>query len=341
MGELNFETYTKGKPHLVILGAGASVATIPNGDANSKKISVMDGFIDNLGMRDVLKEINLKTKSDNLEDIFSELPENMKNNEILEILENRIFDYFVEFKIPVEVTIYDFLILSLREKDIIATFNWDPLLMQAYLRVQQITKKLPRLLFLHGNVSTGYCKKDNVMGLLGNLCRSCLNPLKKQKLLYPIKNKDYHSDPFIEKSWKYTQLVLSEAFLLTIFGYSAPKTDVNAIGLLKQAWGTSEKRSIEEIEIIDVKNEDDLIDTWDEFIHSHHYKTMNSFFDSNIAKFPRRSCEAEFDRLFNCKFFDGTDDLKKINTFDELKSFYEPILKDEEFEKDMYTNFWL
>ncbi|MHA1748548.1 MAG: hypothetical protein ACTSXN_02865 [Promethearchaeota archaeon] len=28
-------------------------------------------------------------------------------------------------------TIYDYLILSLRKKDVIATFNWDPLLVQA------------------------------------------------------------------------------------------------------------------------------------------------------------------------------------------------------------------
>ena len=39
-----FEHIMKNRPHVVILGAGASVATIPNGDANGKKISVMNDF---------------------------------------------------------------------------------------------------------------------------------------------------------------------------------------------------------------------------------------------------------------------------------------------------------
>ena len=61
------------RPHVVILGAGASVATIPHGDKYGRKISVMDGFIDNLGIRGDLSGIEFK--SDNLEDVYSELSE--------------------------------------------------------------------------------------------------------------------------------------------------------------------------------------------------------------------------------------------------------------------------
>jgi hypothetical protein len=34
-------------------------------------------------------------------------------------------------EIPDHVTLYDELLLTLRSKDLIATFNWDPLLLQA------------------------------------------------------------------------------------------------------------------------------------------------------------------------------------------------------------------
>ena len=42
----NFEFYMKSRPHVVILGAGASCAAIPNGDKYGRKISAMSGFID-------------------------------------------------------------------------------------------------------------------------------------------------------------------------------------------------------------------------------------------------------------------------------------------------------
>ena len=44
-----YEYYMKNRPHVVILGAGASCAAIPNGDKNGKRISAMSGFIDKLG----------------------------------------------------------------------------------------------------------------------------------------------------------------------------------------------------------------------------------------------------------------------------------------------------
>jgi hypothetical protein len=41
-------------------------------------------------------------------------------------------------KLPEEATIYDYLVLSLRSPDIIATFNWDPFLYQAFERNRHI-----------------------------------------------------------------------------------------------------------------------------------------------------------------------------------------------------------
>lgn len=337
----DFEQIMKSRPHLVILGAGASIAAIPNGDANGKKTSVMAGFIDRLGMSDLISNVNIATKSDNLENIYSELYERTDCKDVLDALESRVYDYFLEFEIPPKPTVYDFLILSLREKDVIATFNWDPLLLQAYQRVSNITEKLPKLLFLHGNVYVGLCHEHKRGGIVGGLCPLCGKQFEKTKLLFPVKNKNYNDDPFIKDNWNAIQQYMKTAFLVTIFGYSAPKTDAAAIDLLENSWGTTKDRNLEEIEIIDIRSEDELYETWDKFIHTHHYKVYKSFFDSNIARFPRRSCEAEFDRLFNCRFLDGEGGVKSEMSFGEIESFFERILFDESLGKKMLTNFWL
>ncbi len=307
-----YEILMKKRPHVIILGAGASIAAIPNGDANGRRTSVMNGFIDNLGMRDLLNSIQLNTNSENLEDIYSELSERDECKDVLRILEERIYNYFSGLELPNEATIYDMLLLSLREKDVVATFNWDPLLLQAYQRANRFTSRLPKLLFLHGNVLVGLCKEHKRGGVIGNLCPVCCQEFKPVKLLYPIKKKDYESDIFIRDNWKAISFYMKKAYILTVFGYSAPKTDEAAISLLKEAWGDVNNRSFEEVEIIDIRPKDELYDSWNQFIHTHHYEVFESFFDSVIAKFPRRSCDATFDRLMNAKFLDGTNVLAPL-----------------------------
>lgn len=56
--------------------------------------------------------------------------------------------------------------------------------------------------------------------------------------------------------------------MVTIFGYSAPKSDIEAVGMLKSAWGDPTERALEEIEIIDLRPEDELYSSWEEFIHT-------------------------------------------------------------------------
>ena len=53
--------HLKQRPHLVILGAGATIATIPAGDKYGRKSSVMDNFISELQLNDLFKNIQLKT----------------------------------------------------------------------------------------------------------------------------------------------------------------------------------------------------------------------------------------------------------------------------------------
>lgn len=78
MREINiqeYEYYMKNRPHVVILGVGASCAAIPSGDKYGRKISAMSGFIDKLGLKEIISKISIHTDSDNLEDIYMELDE--------------------------------------------------------------------------------------------------------------------------------------------------------------------------------------------------------------------------------------------------------------------------
>ncbi|HAR1433718.1 TPA: hypothetical protein IZ384_002901 [Enterococcus faecium] len=70
---------------------------------------------------------------------------------------------------------------------------------------------------------------------------------------------------------------LEVAYMVTIFGYSAPKSDVEAITMLKKAWGAVKDRNLEEIEIVDLRDENEVIQSWDDFIHTHHYSYHSNF----------------------------------------------------------------
>lgn len=331
----DFEKVCKKKPHVVLLGAGASVATIPNGDKNAKKISAMKGFIDKLGMKSVISNINLQTSSDNLEDIYMEMYER-GDCELQRIqLEDAIEKYFCEFELPDEPTIYDYLLLSLTKKDLVATFNWDPLLVEAFTRCTRITTNLPKMAFLHGNIAIATCEKDMVLGKPYDTCFRCGKMLKRVPLLYPIREKNYEFDPYISTSWQQLEQYLRSAYRLTIFGYSAPKSDQSAIDMLKKAWGAVADRNLEEIEIIDIRPEEDVVKSWEDFIHTHHYSVFDNFFDSALGKFPRRTCELLFDNTQMNRWMRGGNGFKTGMSFDELKVYLKDLLEDENLGKEI------
>ncbi|MGC5814321.1 hypothetical protein [Clostridium perfringens] len=336
-----YERLMKKRPHVVILGAGASVATIPNGDKNGKKISVMNGFIEKLGMTDILANANLRTTSENLEDIYSELDERLDCIEIKKELENKIEKYFLNYELPDSPTIYDFLLLSLTNKDLVATFNWDPLLLEAYQRVSRITNNLPNLAFLHGNVAVGVCEKHKIGGYIYGMCHICNQKFSKVPLLYPVKQKDYNNNLFIRDSWNALKNYLKRAYMVTIFGYSAPKSDESAIEMLKEAWGMVKDRNLEEIEIIDIREEEELVKSWEDFIHTHHYSVHKDFFESSLGKFPRRTCESLFDRTQKCYWLDSEKGFKKDMNFNELKEYLNELLEDEKNNNGILKNPYL
>lgn len=182
------------RAHTVILGAGATIASIPQGDKNGKESSVMDGLIEKLNLSSLLQGVSIQAESKNLEDIYSELSTKPEYKDVVQQLENHIYDYFSSLELPDLPTIYDFLLLSLTENDLVATFNWDPLLIQAYVRCHKITNNLPHVLCLHGNVAVGYCEEHVELGVIGAMCPVCGEFYHPVNLLYPIANKNYSSN---------------------------------------------------------------------------------------------------------------------------------------------------
>lgn len=292
-----------GRPHVVVLGAGSSRATCLNGDKNGRVLPLMRGFSEVVGLKVLLEQWGMDPEK-NFEEIFSVLFEKCEAEKI-ERIQNIVEEYFAQLELPDYPTIYDHLVLSLRGKDLIASFNWDPLLMQAYLRNGRVGLQLPRLAFLHGNIRVGYCEKDRVAGLMGKRCKRCGKPYARAPLLYPIKKKKYSENLLIANEWKRLKWGFENAFMITLFGYSGPKTDQEALNAMKAAWGDKGKRVMEQAAFITTQSENEVAEIWKPFIHSHHYEVHSDFYDSWIANHPRRTGEAYLNQYLEAKYIDN------------------------------------
>lgn len=49
-----------GQPHLVLLGAGASLAAFPDGDATAHKLPLMSNFVDVVGLHEILDSAGIE-----------------------------------------------------------------------------------------------------------------------------------------------------------------------------------------------------------------------------------------------------------------------------------------
>lgn len=323
-----------GGMHLVILGAGASIAScLRNPELHGKKLPSMNGLSDVIDMSDVLSQVPQNLLCCNFEELYGNIYEWDNSSPLLKEINQRIYTYFRELELPLEPTIYDYLIMSLREKDVIATFNWDPFLYQAWWR-NYLHGSTPQLIFLHGNVAVGYneeIKGIGRAGTIGSIYRKYYTPTQ---LMFPIKHKNYKENNFIIGEWNKLNHCLTAAQKVTIFGYSAPKSDVEAISAMQEAWGSPLKRNMEQFEFIDVRSEWDVIDSWSSFIHSHHYDFYTDFFHSSLGQYPRRTFEAHMLQTMPITPEEAfVEPLpiphNEINSFDEMWAWYEPLIKNE------------
>lgn len=277
-------------PHVLILGAGASRAAFPHGDRYGKTLPLVDDLPAVIGKPwdDLVKRLDPPVKG--FEAQFSWLRRQSGVYDALAEIERRIIEYFQSLELPDAPTIYDYLVLGLRPKDTIATFNWDPLLLAAHIRSRHVAD-LPPIRFLHGCVSYFTCGEHDVLGSMDEACPKCYRPLLPTGLFFPESEKDYAKDVAVHREWESVEERLRRAFHLTVFGYSGPAADYNARRLLLDAWTESPLREVSHVEIIDVAGETTLRRRWRDFIPYHHDMVHGEFWDSTIAKFPRRTAE--------------------------------------------------
>lgn len=318
-----------GRPHVLLLGAGASKAALPNGDKHGRSVPLLRDVAEDLKLGDLFPK-NLKDMAtQDFEAAYSRLY-GKGPSDALSKIDALVRDYFSKLELPDEPNLYDIINMSLRSKDVILTFNWDPFLLQSRIRLARLglTRSFPQLFFLHGNVTVGFCEKDATSGLAGRPCSRCKQPFVPSKLLYPVENKDYQSDSFIKREWEAARHYLKGCFMFTVFGYSAPTTDKDAIELLKDGWGDNHDREMEQTEIINRPgaDKDALRKTWDPFIHTHHYDILESFYESFVAKHPRRSIEAYWNQYWEAKFISNNTVPKSFTSFDELAAWYKPLV---------------
>lgn len=328
-----------GKPHVLLLGAGASKAALLKGDKNGKPVPILRELATELNIFKHFPEDLSELSKKDFESAYSQLF-NRGKSDALDKVNDRVYKYFSDLELPDEVNLYDLLHLTLREKDVIATFNWDPFLMQSRIRLAKLgVTKFPRLFFLHGNVRVGYCSKDKVSGVIGVRCRTCGSFFQPSRLLYPVENKNYQDEDFIQREWEAIRFFLKSCFMLTIFGYSAPKTDSEAIKLLKEGWGDVENRNMEQTDVINRPgaNHDALRETWDEFIHTHHYDIYDSFYSSFLAKHPRRSGEAYWNQYCEAKFISDNPVPADIADLRKLVDWFKPLLDIEKINNKITT----
>ena len=289
----------------------------------------MANFVETLGLDSLLSERLGPDGSLDFEATYSELASDPAAGELRAALETAIHQYFSNLELPPRPTIYDHLLLSLRPKDVIATFNWDPFLVDSFRRCQRLTGgRMPHMLFLHGNVRVGYCAEDRVKGLVGAKCSRCGRALINSELLYPVAQKNYSANGFISSEWQKLRNALRGAFMVTIFGYSAPNSDVEAVSLMRAAWGTPEERELEEFEFIDIAPEGVVRERWRDFVHSHHYTVYNDFYTSWLARHPRRTCETMWSQLMDARFV-ADHSIPKDAPWAELDSWLGPLLSAE------------
>jgi len=311
-------------PHVVLLGAGASVATCPDGDRNGRSLPVMSNLAAMLGLREL---IPASLRRRNFEAAYSVIASKPNETRRARAIEERIYEYFDGLALPEIPTIYDHLLLALRPKDVVATFNWDPLLIQAVLRNRAVLHETgcPTLLFLHGNVLEARCETDHVIGPKGTACSACGAALAPSRLLYPVTQKDYAKDVFLKDSWARVEHAFKHAFMVTIFGYSAPRSDREAVTLLRRGWGAAEKREMEQFEFIDIREEAALVKSWKSFIHTHHYQVRKDFFSSSLMLHPRRTGEDWMSRYWEARWTTPNPP-PRADSLDDLHRWYRPLL---------------
>ncbi len=320
------------RSHVVILGAGASRACCPNGDANGKQLPVFADLAAHLDLTEGLLEAGLPV--DNFEDAYSQAAQNPSYRQLAMDMEAAVQSYFGDLRLPAGPTIYDYLLRSLRPQDIVATFNWDPLLEQALQRFPaKHQEELPCHAYLHGSVALNQCNSCARLFSWTDTCPRCGEASSPQPLLYPVGDKDYASTPGLKEAWHNLHVGLDKAYMVTLFGYSGPATDYQAVRLFTEKWHGSPVATSGDIAFINTCSREAIEKAWATLLAKRddgriHWDLYRDYHATRLARFPRRSTEESYQRNVLLQRWRPTP-YPRCGTIAELDQHYEYLLAQE------------
>ena len=104
------------RPHIVLLGAGASRAAFPNGDATGRPLPVMTDLVEIVGLQPLIEKAGRKyAKERNFELVYGRLASETSCSHLVKEMERRIDRYFAALSLPSHATIYDRLLELIRK----------------------------------------------------------------------------------------------------------------------------------------------------------------------------------------------------------------------------------
>jgi hypothetical protein len=159
-------------------------------------------------------------------------------------------------------------------------------------------------------------------------CVKCGAHLTPTNLLFPVKEKNYTDDLFISSQWDRLQDYIQHAYEITIFGYSAPVSDVVARDLMLKVWRTNQVREFSQLEVVDIKSKQEIKRTWADFIIRNNYGSSKRIFDTYMFHYPRRSCDALAGATLQQRPW-KENRMPTFDSLDKLQQWVAPLVEEE------------
>ena len=275
-----------GFKHLVILGAGSTIAAIPNGDKNGNFSYTLDNLLKDKCFALFVEKVQANGyPTSDVEALCNQLYK--EDKPFYDEFESLVRKKYASLELPESFTILDRLVLSLTPDDAIISFNWDDLVVQAYQRMSKYVpeKMLPKLAFPHGNAQAVYNNKQYTSKRIVAGTSWFDSPLNM-----PVDEVDYKSDIFINSQWKILDFYVRNAQMITFFGYRGPDSDEQDLQHLDELFAQNE--ICDKIEIIDknLESAKQVSKRLERFKkQSNWLYTCGDFYHSTIGKYPRRT----------------------------------------------------
>lgn len=280
-----------GFKHLVILGAGSTIAAIPDGDRNGMRAYTLNNFLEDPFYADFLASLDSKYQNLNIEEICTKMYS--EDRQLYEAFERLIRNKYASLELPNGFNLLERLIMSLTSDDAIISFNWDDLIIQAYNRAKQYIPSilLPIIVFPHGNAQA--CYNEHRYGSSRNPNNYGLRP---SPLNMPVDELDYQNNLFIKSQWQILDFYMRYSQMITFFGYRGPVSDLQDLKRMENYLHPNQICG--KIEIIDKTKEDamQVAQNLENIINltGNEADCCGSFFESRIAQYPRETlCSLE------------------------------------------------